>query len=184
MYRSADYGTAKTLTEEQGRLFTFQGDATCSRLYEIEFPASQPNTPKKTRVGHFAVIPNVVTGVNMSLFCTEDAVYYSVNIKIGDGFRLTGRGKPSAAVYYNGLLYVINDMGDIDALNPVDGTFHSQISECALFEGSRGLAAYNGSLYAIGRNQKFYQINPNTKQVQIRGTGTFTNTGPMKGYEP
>lgn len=178
-YRSHQYSRAKTLTEVGDHLYTYEG----SQLYEITFPKSSPNKPTKKKLGRFAVTPRVVVGVGKSLVCSENNDdIFAVDVNTGNGEKLPGERNPSAAVYYYGVIYSISEEGDIIALDPKTAKYMYTLTTCGTFKGSRGIAAYKHNLYAIGKDRKFYQISPFTGRVRQRGTGTYTNTGPMIGY--
>ena len=160
-------------------LYTYEG----SQLYKITFPPATPNKPIKRKLGRFAVTPRVVVGVGKEtlIISENNDKMFAVEVNHGDGEKLPGKGNPSAAVYYSGLIYAINKEGNIVTLDSHTAAFKYQLTDCGRFKGSRGLAVYKHNLYAIGKNRKFYEISPNGR-VPIRGSNSYSNAGPMIGH--
>ena len=179
-YRSYEYASDKTLTELGDHLYTYEG----SQLYKITFPPATPNKPIKRKFGRFAVTPRVVVGIPpITLFVSENNdQMFAVEVTDGDGEKLPGEGNPSAGVYYAGLIYAINNEGNIVTLDPNTGALKHQLTHCDRFEGSPGLALYKNKLYAIGKNKKFYEISPINGRVRRRGNTSYNYPGPMIGY--
>ena len=172
-----DFSTCKTLTVVDNSLYTF--DDYYSRLYKISFPS--PHKLIKTAVGHFDIKPSVAAGIPPKyLFLVEKGQYYTMDVQTGQGKKLAGKGNPSAAVYCYGYLFIIDVNGDIWTINPDTGEEVYRITSGAKFRGSKGLACYQGNLWAVGKDQHMYEIDPNQlNKVTQKGTLTYTNTGLM-----
>ena len=179
-YRSSEFATSKTLSAVNNKyLYTFDK----SRLYKISFPS--PNKPEKTAVGHYQINPSVVVGLPpMFLFLVENGQYHTMDVISGQGKRLAGKGNPSAAAYCYGDLYIIDENGDIRRLNAHTGEEIDRLTICGKFKGSKGLACYGSKLWAVGKDRKMYEIDPNKfDEVTQKGTLTYTNTGLMTSKE-
>ena len=178
-YRSSKFATSKTLTSlSDGYMYTFDN----SRLYKISFPS--PNKPEKTAVGHYQINPSVVVGVDPYLFLVENGQYHTMDVMTGQGKKLAGKGNPSAGAYCYGDLYIIDENGDIRRLNAHTGEEIDRLTICGKFKGSKGLACYGGNLWAVGKDRKMYEIDPNKfDEVTQKGTLTYTNTGLMTSKE-
>ena len=171
----------KTLTTVNNSLYTFD-----KQLYKVSFPT--PDRAIKTAVGHYDINPSVVAGIPPKyLFLVENGEYHSMDVQTGQGKKLTGKGNPSAAVYCYGYLFIIDVDGDIWTINPDTGEKVTQITVDGKFKGSRGLACYQGNLFAVGSKYPvIYKIDPNKwdKFTPIAGDDfyTYSNTGLMTSY--
>ena len=175
-YRSHKFAKCKTLASVgDDYLYTFED----SRLYRISFPS--PNKPIKTAIGHYQINPSVVAGIPPKfLFLVENGQYHTMDVQTGQGKELSGKGNPSAAVYCYGYVFIIDGNGDVRALSPATGEEVYRLTICGKFKGSKGLACYQGKVWAVGKDRKMYEIDPNKwDDVTQKGTLTYTNTGLM-----
>ena len=178
-YRSHKFAKCKTLASvNDDFLYTFED----SRLYKISFPS--PNKPIKTAIGHYQINPSVVAGIPPKfLFLVENGQYHTMDVQTGQGKELSGKGNPSAAVYCYGYVFIIDGNGDVRALSPATGEEVYRLTICGKFKGSKGLACYQGKVWAVGKDRKMYEIDPNKwDDVTQKGTLTYTNTGLMTSY--
>ena len=176
--RSGDFHVCKTLTTVNNTMYTFDHRHILSKVVPNPWPTHK-------EVGNYRINPSIAAGIPPKhLFLVENGVYYKMDVQTGQGKKLTGKGNPSAAVYCYGYLFIIDINGDIWTINPDTGEDVYRITTYAKFLGSKGLACYQGNLWAVGKDQIMYEIDPTKlNKVTIKTTQRYTNTGPMTSSE-
>ena len=160
------YNTGSALVQLGGHMYTTIGSNTCGRLYRITVTGT-PRIEVWGSTGIYSLALTTVSGGNYIIGTQGRWTLIGAN---GDGHTMQPGTSTAATTAPDGAIYSITAEGEIHWINGSNGSTRQVITNGNLFKGARGIVWYKGYLYAIGKNTRFYRINPNTGEATIQGT--------------
>ena len=163
----AGYRSGSALVQLGDYMYTTIGSNTCGRLYRITITGTTSRVEAWGSTGIYSLALTTVSGGKYIIGTQGRWTLIGAN---GDGHTMQPGACTAATTAPTGAIYVITAEGEIHWIDANNGSTHKVVTKGDLFKGSRGIVWYEGSLYAIGKNTRFYRINPYTGEATIQGT--------------
>ena len=163
----AGYSSGSALVQLGKYMFTTRGSSTCGRLYRISITGSTASIEKWGSTGIYTLGLTYVAG-NQYIIGAQDR--WTLIGGDGDGHTMKPGSCNAVTTAPDGAIYAITPEGEIHWIDATDGSVRKVVTNGDVFKGSRGIVWYEGYLYAIGKNGRFYRINTNTGEATIQGT--------------
>lgn len=166
----AGYARASAMVQRGEYLYTTIGSMKyrCARLYRITVESETASMKQWGSVGIYPLDLAVVMNSNGYLIGADEN-WVLVSTK-GDGVTLAPGSATAVTSSPNGYVYAIDSVGDVNIIDASTGRVAMKLTSGGIFTGSRSLVWFRGSLYAIGKDQRFYKINIENGGTTILGT--------------
>ena len=173
------YSSGSALVQLGEYMYTTRGSNTCGRLYRITI-SKKRSTSKIEPWGSTGIYSLGLTTVAGGKYIIGAQERWTLINENGDGHTMKPGSCTAATTAPDGAIYAITPAGEIHWINANNGSTQKVLTKGDLFKGSRGIVWWDYHLYAIGKNGRFYRINPNTGEATIRGTSKgWEVTGKM-----
>ena len=163
------YSTGSALVQLGSYMFTTTGSSQNGRLRRITINGSSATIEPWGSVGVYSLGLTTVVGGEY-IIGTDN--YWTLIGERGDGHTMKSGSCSAITTSPHGAIYAITGGGDIHWISAIDGSTHKVLTTGGRFKGARGIVWFEGYLYAIGTDGRFYRIDPQTGQATIRGSIT------------
>ena len=171
----AGYSRSSAMVQLGRYLYATIGKSKCGKLYRITVGEKTASMKRWGSVGIYSLGLAAVNGDDYLIGVDENWVLISTR---GDGITLAPGSATAVTSSPDGYVYAIDSAGDVNIIDAGTGRVAVKLTNGGLFTGSRSLVWFQKSLYAIGKDRRFYKINIENGGASTVGT---SQTWDVKG---